>query len=218
MNEIRRYNVNLVGVSDCLMHANDVAWNDQVTAFVKVKENRERGKAGDDRCPAWKWLGYCYHDAECLGVPSDNLMAIVRDASKKIILKGKQTYKNITQSGLVVDQIQWPLLLDKGGQLVGVPWPELAKLLNENNFSAHEEAAKELGFELFTKAAMVQGKKHIRVRPRFSKWSAHGTISVFDDLLTDDILEEIFRIGGLYCGFGDWRPVWGKFEAKLTKI
>ena len=99
-------------------------------------------------------------------------------------------------------------------------WPALAALREESDYAAHEAAAVAQGFELFAKAAKVGQSKHVRVRPRFNAWSCSGTITVFDETITAEVLSQILEQAGIYCGLGDWRPSspskpgpWGRFRA-----
>ena len=41
-----------------------------------------------------------------------------------------------------------------------------------------QAAAAEHGFMLYVKGAKIGQSKHVRVRPRFDRWSATGTINV----------------------------------------
>jgi hypothetical protein len=63
------------------------------------------------------------------------------------------------------------------------------------------------------------------VRPRFSRWSCSGTITVLDEMITEDVLRNILVFAGRYSGIGDWRPSapkspgpWGKFSVELKEV
>lgn len=217
------YGVTLTGVSPLLLHADDLAWRGQLERWQTDPENKRTSRAGDDRTPAWRWLGYCYHDDQHIGVSSDNLMTALREGGAKVPVPGKknQTYKRQSQSGLVVNELLWPLVTPRGP----VPWPKLAELIHQSDYAAHETAALHAGFELFAKAAKVGMSKHIRVRPRFNAWTCSGTVTVFDETITKAVLGSIFEMAGIYCGLGDWRPSspskpgpWGRFSFDLKEV
>jgi hypothetical protein len=216
------YRVRLTGASPLLMHADDLSWRGQLERWNADPENKRVSKAGDDRTPAWRWLGYCYRDHETVGMSSDNLMTALREGGAKVPVPGKKnlTYKRQSQSGLVVNELLWPLHTPKGT----ISWPALMKLQDEPDYAKHEAYARDCGFELFAKSAKVGMSKHIRVRPRFDAWAIEGTITVFDESITKDVLQSILDMAGMYCGLGDWRPSapskpgpWGRFTATIAK-
>jgi hypothetical protein len=216
------YRITLTGESPLLMHADDILWRDTLAEWLAVPENKQLSKPGDDRTPAWTWIGRCYHDDEYMGIASDQLMSALREGGAKVPAgKGKLTFKRQTQSGLVVNEVLWPIVTTRGM----VPWPEVAKLIDEKSFAKHEEVARSLGFELFVKNAAVGQSKHVRVRARFNRWEASGTITVFDETLTQKTMQLILDMAGSACGLGDWRPSsprrpgpWGKFTAAMKKL
>jgi hypothetical protein len=216
------FGVTITGVTPLLMRRDDVQWREDMDRWLKVPENKKASKAGDDRFPAYRWLGSCYQDGAVLGIPSDNLMTLLREGAAKVASGGKngETFKRMSQSCLVIDQIQWPLIGGKGA----IKWPKLYALIEESDFSAHCEAAQAAGFELWAKPAKVGTSKHVRVRPRFNEWSASGTITSLDPRLTMETVTDILRIGGQFCGLGDWRPSsprspgqFGRFVAEVTR-
>jgi len=216
------YRVTLRGDSPLLLHADNLAWRAQLERWNADPENKRLSKAGDDRTPAWRWLGYVYHDGSHVGIAADNIMTTLREGGAKVPVPGKKslTYKRQSQSGLVVNELLWPIETPKGL----IPWASVAALKEEADYAAQEAAASALGFELFAKSAKVGMSKHIRVRPRFNAWAASGTITVFDDSITEQVLQSILDMAGTYCGLGDWRPSapskpgpWGRFHATVTK-
>jgi len=217
---MKRYEVTINGVTPLLMHMDNIKWGERVKLWSKDPANKSKSVAGDDRSPAWTWLGYCYH-TDRLIIDSDNLMTMFRDAGKKCpAARGKGSLKAATQSGIVIDQIGWPLVSAKGE----IEWKVLEELVDENDFAIHEETAVELGFELFVKRAKIGQAKHVRVRPRFDKWSANGSITVLDDNLSKSTIETLLAQGGRYIGLCDWRPGcpasgrYGMFDSKIREM
>lgn len=216
--EYKKYKVILTGVTPLLMHKDNLDWGKRVKAWAQDPANKKVSTPGDDRTPAWTWLGYCYFDSESVVIDSDNLMAMLRDAGKKCsAAKGKGSLKAATQSGIIVNEIGWPI------HCKGEPISKemLMELQNEDNFEEHEKLVNSLGFELFTKRAKVGQNKHVRVRPRFDAWTCRGTITVLDPALTPSVIKTLFDQAGRFVGVGDWRPgspASGRFGMFTTEV
>lgn len=227
MAEMVRYEIELTGTTPLICHADNLAFSEKIRAWQKAPENKELSQAGDDRSPAWTWIGYTYHDDKNLTMSADNLATCIREGGAKVPTgnkKGDKSYKKLSQSGIVLDTPEYELLV--GGK--HIPLAPIRELIGENDFFRHMEVAEELGFELFVKRAKVMMSKHVRVRPLFRDWVVRGTITILDeDLfgLSQDIVQMIFNQAGTFCGLGDWRPgspkspgFYGKFATKLHKI
>lgn len=218
--EQRNYNVVLTGTSDLLMHQDNLLFDELVKKWLKDPANKKKSDAGDDRTPAWKWLGYAYQHDGLLCIPSDNLMTMLREGGAKMLTGKKQeTFKRFTQSGLMVNELGWPVEVD--GAVI--PWAPFEALAENQDYALHEKTARQYGFDLFAKRAKVGTAKHVRVRPRFAGWVARGSISVFEDIITTEVLEGLLKAAGAYCGIGDWRPSspkspgsFGRFTAEVT--
>lgn len=201
------------------MHHDNLSWAGALKLWSKDSENRKDSVAGDDRSPAWRWIGSLYLTDRVV-IPADNLMTVLREGGKLTPTgNGKQTFKSRTQSGLVVNESDWELLVN-GRPVLS---KDIEPLKNEKSFPAHEEAVRKLGFSLFVKRAKIGLAKHVRVRPRFDNWSCGGTILAIDDLITVDVLQSILTQAGRYSGLCDWRPSspkspgpFGKFTAKVS--
>jgi len=195
--------VAIVGESPLLMHWDNLVFAAKMAAWGKDPGTKGTSVAGDDRSPAWRWLGNLYHEGGRVVLPADNLMTVLREGGAKVPTGRKgATYKRQTQSGLLVNESAWPLTI--GGK--PIPVAEFLALDHETDFATHEAAAAAHGFMLFVKRARIGNAKHVRVRPRFDEWSASGTITILDDTITPDILQTILSFAGVYCGVGDWRP------------
>lgn len=218
----RKYEVTLTGASPLLMHKDNIEAGEQVRAWSKDPANKKVSIAGDDRTPAWTWIGYCYHDGKQLVIDADCLMSMLRDGGKKCSAPtGKGSMKAATQSGIMVNEIGWPLLVN--GE--PVEWKKIAKLADEDSFDKHVKAAEDMGFSLFCKRARVGTSKHVRVRPRFDQWQAKGTLTVLDDQITEQVLGMILRHAGFYVGLCDWRPgspqapgQFGRFSVEVKEV
>ena len=203
---MQTYKVTLTGTSPLLMHRDDISSSEAIKKWQIDPQNAEYSKAGDDRSPAWTWLGYSYHDDKIFGIDSDCLMTCLREGGSKVKTgKKSETYKRQTQSGLMVEELLSPLYLD--GKTV--PWEPFKALNGVMDFDKHLSTAEEYGFELKVKRAKIGSGKHIRVRPMFRNWQVVTHISVIDvDVsgITQDVLQRILDCAGAMCGLCDWRP------------
>lgn len=220
---MRRYNISITGTQPLLMHADSIEWSDQMDIWKASKDNKAVSKAGDDRSPAWRWLGAMYHDGQNLVMPMANLMRCLMEGGAMVPVPGGKsgkTFKSQSQSGIIGTAIHWPILI--GGE--PVPVASLLKLNGEPDFAKHQKAALALGFKLFLKRAKIGASKHVRVRPQFDKWGFVATVGISDDQITTDALTDIIEMGGKYKGLGDWRPggktpgSYGMFQAKVTQL
>lgn len=220
--QARRYRVEMVGETPLLMHHDNLSWQEFMKKWEIDPANRRDSVAGDDRSPAWRWVGSLYTEGGRVVIPSDNLMTVLREGGKRCPTgKGKATFKSQTQSGIIVDQSAWPLLVSGKG----IPYDPIKELINNPDFAEHESMCAGLGFELFVKRAKIGQSKHVRVRPRFDNWSCSGTLTVLDDQITTDVLRNILVFAGAYSGLGDWRPSsprspgsFGKFSVEIEAV
>jgi hypothetical protein len=204
------------------MHHDNLTWAETMKAWSLDPANKKNSVAGDDRSPAHRWIGSMYFDSGVAVIPADNLMTVLREGGKRCPTgKGQQTFKSQTQSGLVVNEAAWPIIGASGP----VQQSSVEALITEADFQAHERAAFAMGFSLFVKRARIGAAKHVRVRPRFDVWSAAGTVTFLDDMITGDLLATILTYAGTYAGVGDWRPSspkspgpFGKFNATVKEI
>lgn len=218
---MRSYTVTLTGKMPLLHHQDNIEWADVMDAWKNDPNNKKKSKAGDDRSPAFRWIGSLYHDGKVISMPSDNLMRSFMEGGAMVLVPGGKngkTFKAQTQSGMLVDGTHWPLLV-KGKE---IPVAPILRLSEEQDFAAHRAAAEKHGFSLFLKRAKIGQSKHVRVRPMFEAWSTSGTVHVWDDQITIDVLRQIATQAGLYKGLGDWRPggrtpgPYGMFTAEVN--
>ena len=219
---MKRYEVKLTGETPLLMHHDNLKFERVLTQWKLDPATKKLSVAGDDRTPAFRWIGYLYVEGNLVVIPADNLMTVLREGGTKVNTgQGQKTFKAQTQSGIVVDQVAWPLLVNGAA----IPYEPIKKLVEQPNFEEHQKAVEVMGFELFVKRAKIGAAKHVRVRPRFDNWSTTGTVTVLDEMITGQILQTILTVAGAYCGICDWRPSspkapgsFGKFTAEVTEI
>jgi hypothetical protein len=219
---VKTYEVTLTGSSPLLHHYDNIEWADGMARWREDPANKGKSKAGDDRSPAHTWIGGLYHDGEHLVIPQDNVMSMLKEAGAQVVVPGAKhgkTFKAQTQSGLLIEELFWPLIVDGKP----IPFAPISALTEEPEFDQHQEAAKAMGFSLFVKRARIGQSKHIRVRARFDRWTVSGRVGVLDDQLAKS-LTEIFAIGGRYKGLCDWRPSsrspgpFGRFSATVREV
>jgi len=220
---MEHYLITITGTQSLLMHADDIEWADQMEAWKNDKDNKKGSKAGDDRSPAWRWLGNLYHDGKRIVMPIGNIMRCLMEGGTQVPVpggKGSKTFKAQTQSGIQAVESSWPLLL-AGKE---IPVAKLLMLTGNKDFAAHKQAAIDHGFTLFLKRAKIGNSKHVRVRPRFDTWAIRGEIVVADEQITEAIIRDILEMAGRYKGLGDWRPSsktpgsYGMFTAQIQPI
>ena len=199
------YQVTLTGIMPLLMHADNIEWADQMERWKNDPANKKRSKAGDDRSPAFRWIGSLYHNGQEIAMSADNLGKCLMEGGALVPVPGGRsgkTFKAQSQSGCLVVEDFWPLQVN--GQTI--PWARIQPLMEEEDYAVHQAVVADLGFMLFLKRARIGQQKHIRVRPRFDTWSIAGTIRVTDEQITQTVLQQILTYAGEYKGLGDWRP------------
>jgi len=218
---LRQFSFECKGLSPLLMHWDNIEWADAISlrrSAIKADAKKDFS-AGDDRCPPDTWKGCTYTDKRNIVLPTDNLRSCLMRAGAQIELKGKKTYKDLTQAAILFDD-EFATFLVAGKE---IDWKKCEAIAG--TFAQQCEGARALGFRLFVKRAAIGQTKHIRVRPRFDEWAMKGTFTVLDDQVTDEVLEKLWSIAGLYRGIGDWRPSarqspgpFGRFSTKLSRV
>jgi len=145
-------------------------------------------------------------------------MVTLRYAGSQLTLKKQKTFKELSQSGLLITTETCQFLCNEKQ----VSMAEIMRM-RERPFKDHVDGCRKMGFELHIKRAKVGNSKHVRVRPMFRNWSVIGEISVLKNEITDEILTQMFTLAGR-AGLGDWRPSgktpgpYGQFAANVTPI
>jgi hypothetical protein len=215
---------NLTGEMPLIMHADDIDAADALMKWRKNPANKNVTVRGDDRSPAWTWQAYIYSDGEHVTMPSQNIMVALRQAGAQMIMKKQKTFKELSQSGMVITNEYCDLFVgDKKISIDSFAWQSAAAGDDDDGFEAQVKKAAGVGIRLFTKRAKVGTSKHIRVRPRFDSWRVSGEINVVAPELTVDIITQLFDLAGR-VGLCDWRPgcktpgPYGMFSAKVKKV
>jgi hypothetical protein len=210
------YTVTLLGENPLLIDRDNLTFVEEVKAWQHDPGNRDKQKPGDDRSPAWAWLGKVYYEdtspLQQVSIPVGMLQACIRDAATMIrhpTGKANKTLKDVSQSGILIAEAFIPLLVPGEDTWRPISYKALyERLRGEDDFRVHEGLVKEHGFQLSVLAAKPPGQRarHVRVRPLFPTWQAVCHVTVTDDVLTEPILRQIFEYAGRYKGLGNWRP------------
>jgi hypothetical protein len=211
---MQRFHVSIEGTTPLLMHHNNLEARDAIAA-----RGRKGGKAGDDRHPADTWKSYLYVNDEVVCIPSENFLAALLKAGSGVSIGKMKTLKSASQSMFFSD-FYVPLSV-KGNTITRAAIEKI-----DGTFGEHCQEARNLGFSLFVKPCNVNGKSHVRVRPRFDHWSAETTFETeSEELLSGEDRIETIWYGAGKAGIGDWRPsspkkpgMYGMFKATVKRI
>lgn len=209
----------LEGVTAILFHADDIDASDELTEWRKDPKNENFSVKGDDRSPPWTWQTYLYTDSTHIVMPSDNIMVSLRQAGAKVPLKGNTSFKQTTQSGIIIREEFCEFRNGSGKQIAMKDIAALRSL----DFKEQAALVRDFGCTLYKKRAKIGQAKHVRVRARFNQWSVHGRLEVVAEEITFDRLKQIFDIAG-DGGLGDWRTacktpgIFGRYRVKLKKL
>jgi hypothetical protein len=210
----------LVSTTELLMDRDNLTFTERVTRWVKDPANKDRSQAGDDRSPAWAWLGKLHYDEQTglVSIPQGMLSACLRAAATMIphpTAKAGKTLKEVSQSGMIPAQSAFPLYVLRGTPPAWSPidFEELyAKLGTEEDFEQHVEVAKLCGFRVDVRRSQPRfgSGRHVRVRPMFGPWRCVCQMQVTDEVLTEALVYQIFALAGRSKGMGNWRPSCGR--------
>ena len=70
---------------------------------------------------------------------------------------------------------------------------------------------------MFYSSVKVGMSRVMRARPKLDGWVSVHTFDLLDDVLALSNLEPVFERMGYVIGLGDWRPMYGKFDAELAE-
>lgn len=184
-------NVELTGTLPLLMHNERLA-NPLDPASKKMKVVTAKRKKTDDDLEALsrvEFEGGLYHD-EKIGpfVPSKWVLSMIRDGAK-ITKQGKDAIRAI--------------------------------LLHETDIPIQYKGPRDI--DGLWKAGMFdrrmvgnQKARVLRTRPRFDQWKIAFTLE-FDETVFDRVqVERILMTAGRMTGLGDYRPVYGRFDVKVS--
>ena len=210
----------LIGESALLMRANNIKAQDDLRAYIKDPQNKNKLVPGDERTPPWSWMTGIYFDGGEVAFPSRNIMATIRHGATQFQIKGSKTYKEASQSEIYILEEYCQFETESGRRILKA---ELDAFRDEP-FEKHLEEVEKLGFSLFCIRAKIGQSMPVRVRPRFEAgWKVKGILHTTDTSIDLVKLKQFFEYGG-GGGLGDWRPSsphpgpYGRYCTKLKKL
>src|SRR6516162_752076 len=100
--------VTLTELQPLLLHADNIAWADDMEIWRNDPANKALSKAGDDRTPPYRWIGCLNCDDAKKGIvtiPSEYIMAnIMQGAAQVQTGQGRKTFKDQSQSGILCSE------------------------------------------------------------------------------------------------------------------
>ena len=72
----RTYQVVLTGETATIIHHDNLSWAETMKQWSLDPANKKKSVAGDDRSPAWRWIGCLYSEGGKLVIPSDTIMTV----------------------------------------------------------------------------------------------------------------------------------------------
>ena len=97
--KLKYYTFTLTGVTPLILHQDSVEWSDKMQEWRKDSSNAKKSVAGDDRAPAWRWIGCLPTDGEKVGITADMLLSMLTKAPARAISAGSKTSENLTLPG-----------------------------------------------------------------------------------------------------------------------
>jgi len=183
--------VKIVGVTPLLMHK---------CGIIEKKAT----SSATDYSEEWMTTVYLDQSQEKVAIPSMNVEAMLRDASKGHKI-GKNFMTKVVPTGIMVNEFEIPLLDEKSK-------PITIEKIQSNNW-------------LFSCVAVVQKSRINRVRACLPPgWNMTFSISVLNPILKPEIVQDLLDRAGYEAGLCDWRPgapkpgKFGQFEVEKFEI
>ncbi len=179
------------GVCPLLMHNGRLS--NPLNSFSKAmkKISGKRSKTDEDfaELARVEFLGGLYTDKEGHPVlPGELIEATIVSGAKK------KRRGPAAKAGIIVE----------GDALLVYSGPKTAEKLVEDDAFRNSSSAK------------IQQNRIIRTRPQFNEWECEFTVHYLPDQVDPGEVKEWVEIAGRVCGFGDWRPRYGRFEVLET--
>lgn len=180
----------IIGVAPLLLHNAQLAdpLNDWAKAMKKISSKRNKTEDDHAELARLEWYGGLYVKRGRIVWPGVNTEACIIGGAKKMRLGTK-----CKSSVFCLDDV--PLGYD-GPTDIDELWERQANRL--------------------TVPAGVNGRKIMRTRAMFETWWLDEVVITYEPTIIDaDNIYQAFTIAGEQCGFGDWRPRYGRFVVEL---
>ena len=190
--------VRLTGTGTRPLLVHNVRLASPLNAYAKRLKalNSKRVKTDEDRLEIARveWEGSLYHDPE-LGpyVPGPNLFASLIGGAR-LLKAGKKI-----ERGVSVNDLYMPLLYRGPRDIEGM-WGG-----GESEF-------------VDLRTVVVQRAKVDRCRPVFRDWSFEAEILLDPSIIELDEFVQVCQNAGQFEGIGDYRRMYGRFDARVERI
>lgn len=181
----------LTGDAPLVMHSSAlVNPRGKLTKALKdVSGKRKKTDADHERMAEIEFFASLYMDDNGPCLPGENIEAAIYEAARKT-KEGK-----IAKSALFVP--------DRASLQYDGPRDEAGLLADDSH--------------VLCVPVKVGQARVMRTRPIFSKWSADVEVRWESDIVNQSQVDGWVQTAGLQVGIGDWRPRYGRFQAKLLK-
>jgi hypothetical protein len=189
-----KLHVRAIGTRPLLMHNIQLA--SPLNKWAKaVKEiSSKRVKTDEDRLAMaqFEFYGSLYYDDE-VGpyIPGTMIFANLVEGAK-VTKNGRKV-----ERGLDVVELYHPLIYEGPRTMTG--------LWEDSNF-------------VDMRSVRVGQARVDRTRPIFDKWEVEFDLVVDDEILNRDEVVRAILHAGTYSGFGDYRKMYGHYEAKVSDL
>lgn len=179
----------LVFSAPLIMHNGQLAdpTNRWVKDLNRITSKRKKTDADHEEISRLQFFGGIYMTPDGPAIPSECIEATLVNAAKR------QKQGLTAKSGMFCD--------------------EHAQLEYDGPRTV-EELWKEERFRLTNLVSVNKGSKVLRTRPIFRNWSTAITVTFDDEQANLSGVDEWVKIGGQVIGLLDWRPKYGRYEAK----
>ena len=189
---MKKLKVVLTGISPMLMHADKLVDPISPASIAHKEVSKKKVKTREDHewlaRSDWEHSIYLDADGKKIVVPSLNIRASLIEGGKMNRL-GPSVKKGVhfflSENFLVYDG---PTNLDK--------------LWKDGRFTD-------------VRSVRVSSAKIMRYRPKFDEWMVEFSVMFDPEIISDHDLKMCFDKAGEYCGIGDFRPLFGRFNCEF---
>jgi hypothetical protein len=187
-------NVSIVGIAPLLQH------RFPMPSLEVQSKGGKKNTGAVDYSMEWKDSLYITSDGMIYQPSSHIERALVKAAANfKVTGKRGRSYKDLVTASIVIDPEKIP-----------------------HNIKAPDSLSEDADEVLYQdrRPVIVMRSRVVRARPAFKPgWKLDFTITVIDDELPAEILQDCLTLAGKTNGLGDYRPKFGRFSvARFEKI
>lgn len=180
-----RYLIHVKGEGGCLLNRLDPA----ALSKGDVEGNPDQAiKSKEDQ--EWTtWKNKLYVREGMVSVPGENPHEMLKSACRywgaKIPGDGKKTWTDVFAKAVICESFDF-----------GIPVDD----------------SKIIPFQKAVAVGSRNKSKVLRIRPMIQPWEATCRVHAFDARISYNVMKTVWLYAGAFIGFGDWRPVYGRFN------